>query len=432
MNLKWMFLFAAGIMVSQYSYSQGFIWSQTTNLPELRSHFFSFAHNDRVYIVGGVNNQPNVNGTVYYAPILADKSLGSWISAPPITDDLYIFGGGFEPDSGWIYVAGGRTHGGPLADVLYSRVRLDGTLEPWQTTASLPQGLNTQGSTLYKGFFYQLGGAINFANNPSDQVYFSKLNSDGTLQPWQSTTPLPIALVSSFCFGFNDKIYVTGGYTDIGGAVTSDGVYYAQMNANGTLGTWIPTENLPFGLAHHRGFLRDDMLYIAGGLNGTFGFQDIVYGARINNDGSVSPWTFVGTIPVPVQLHEMPFTSDAVYLLGGENAAGYQNGAYWADSLVDEVKSVNSEFPNQFALKQNYPNPFNPTTTIEFSLPRSGHARLQVFNILGEIVATLVNEELNVGTYTTQWDANGVTSGVYFYQLRAGTFVNTKKLLLLK
>jgi len=58
--------------------------------------------------------------------------------------------------------------------------------------------------------------------------------------------------------------------------------------------------------------------------------------------------------------------------------------------------------------------------------------RLKVFNILGEVVATLVNEELNVGTYTTQWDASGVTSGLYFYQMRTGNFVDTKKLLLLK
>jgi len=88
--------------------------------------------------------------------------------------------------------------------------------------------------------------------------------------------------------------------------------------------------------------------------------------------------------------------------------------------------------PDKIRLHQNYPNPFNPSTTIEFSLPRSGHVRLKVFNILGQVVTTLVNEELNVGTYTTQWNASGVASGVYFYRMRAGDFVDTKKLLLLK
>ncbi len=60
------------------------------------------------------------------------------------------------------------------------------------------------------------------------------------------------------------------------------------------------------------------------------------------------------------------------------------------------------------------------------------YVRLQVFNILGEVVATLVEEELNVGTYTTQWNASGAASGIYFYQLRVGEFSETKKLLLLR
>ena len=91
-----------------------------------------------------------------------------------------------------------------------------------------------------------------------------------------------------------------------------------------------------------------------------------------------------------------------------------------------------SQTPNHFGLEQNYPNPFNPSTTIEFSLPRSGYVMLQVFNILGEAVATLVNEELNVGTYTTQWNASDATSGVYLYRLQANEFLDTKKLLLLR
>ena len=99
-----------------------------------------------------------------------------------------------------------------------------------------------------------------------------------------------------------------------------------------------------------------------------------------------------------------------------------------------------SQIPNQFTLAQNYPNPFNPSTTIEFLLPRSGYVRLQVFNILGEVVATLVNEELNVGTYATQWNAKGVASGIYFYRMQVGnpslesgqSLVASKKLLLLR
>jgi photosystem II stability/assembly factor-like uncharacterized protein len=88
--------------------------------------------------------------------------------------------------------------------------------------------------------------------------------------------------------------------------------------------------------------------------------------------------------------------------------------------------------PKKYSLSQNYPNPFNPSTTIEFSLPQTSHVTLRVYNMVGEEVAALVNEELNVGTYTTQWNASSVASGIYFYRLQAGDFLDTKKLLLLK
>jgi len=88
--------------------------------------------------------------------------------------------------------------------------------------------------------------------------------------------------------------------------------------------------------------------------------------------------------------------------------------------------------PAQFLLEQNYPNPFNPSTTITFSLPRSGEVRLRVFNLLGEEVATLFSGHKDAGTHTVQWDATGQPSGVYFYRLRAGDFTQTRKLVLLR
>ena len=83
-------------------------------------------------------------------------------------------------------------------------------------------------------------------------------------------------------------------------------------------------------------------------------------------------------------------------------------------------------------LSQNYPNPFNPNTTIKFTLPEPGFVTLKVYNLLGEEVITLVSEELNSGHYKYIWNASGLSSGIYFYRLQAGNFVNTKKTLLLK
>jgi hypothetical protein len=87
---------------------------------------------------------------------------------------------------------------------------------------------------------------------------------------------------------------------------------------------------------------------------------------------------------------------------------------------------------DDFKLDQNHPNPFNPSTTIEFSLPRSSYVTLKVFSLLGEEVATLASQEFKAGRYTVDWNASSAPSAVYFYRLTAGSFVDTKKMLLLK
>jgi hypothetical protein len=87
---------------------------------------------------------------------------------------------------------------------------------------------------------------------------------------------------------------------------------------------------------------------------------------------------------------------------------------------------------DRFSLGQNYPNPFNPETKIGFGVSGSGFVSLKVFDVLGREVATLVNEEMRAGRYERTLNANGLSSGIYFYRLRAGSFVETKKLVVLK
>lgn len=89
--------------------------------------------------------------------------------------------------------------------------------------------------------------------------------------------------------------------------------------------------------------------------------------------------------------------------------------------------------PNiSFNLEQNYPNPFNPNTTIKFSIPNSGLVLLKVYDMLGREVSTLINQELNSGLHTANFNANNLSSGTYFYVLKYGNYSVTKKMLLLK
>jgi hypothetical protein len=83
-------------------------------------------------------------------------------------------------------------------------------------------------------------------------------------------------------------------------------------------------------------------------------------------------------------------------------------------------------------LEQNYPNPFNPTTVIKYSIPVDGYVTLAVYNLLGEKVASLVNDNLKAGGHEVSFDASNLSSGVYFYRLESGSFTSVKKLMLLK
>ena len=95
---------------------------------------------------------------------------------------------------------------------------------------------------------------------------------------------------------------------------------------------------------------------------------------------------------------------------------------------------ISDEAPiaSRFELGQNYPNPFNPTTHIRFNIPETANAKLTVFNVMGEEVATLVNGVMQAGGHTVSWNAASMPTGVYFYQLESGNFSQTKKLLLVK
>ena len=97
-----------------------------------------------------------------------------------------------------------------------------------------------------------------------------------------------------------------------------------------------------------------------------------------------------------------------------------------------DIITVDLGLPDNYFLSQNYPNPFNPTTRIDFSLPEKQMVSLRVYNLLGELVSELVNEEREAGNYSINFDASNLPSGIYFYSISSGNFNITKKMSLLK
>jgi len=106
--------------------------------------------------------------------------------------------------------------------------------------------------------------------------------------------------------------------------------------------------------------------------------------------------------------------------------------SYFDGSVVDVDEALFHDVPLPFQLRQNYPNPFNPATVIEYTLPTATVVTFTVYNLLGEAVTTLVNERKLPGNYRAEWNADGFSSGVYFYRLHTHQYTEVKKMLLIR
>jgi hypothetical protein len=145
-----------------------------------------------------------------------------------------------------------------------------------------------------------------------------------------------------------------------------------------------------------------------------------------------------GTYFVNVFRYMPLFYPDTVFYIGSTSftyggsiltfgSQSFQSECY---NITDVTKEEN--YPEEYILSQNYPNPFNPMTIIKYSIPKLSFVTLKIFDVLGREVATLVNQEKPLGRYGIEFDGSELTSGIYFYQLKTGDFIETKKMLLIK
>ena len=118
------------------------------------------------------------------------------------------------------------------------------------------------------------------------------------------------------------------------------------------------------------------------------------------------------------------------YLFGGTKGDGV-----WMRPLSEMITGVEDKqnnLPTNFSLQQNYPNPFNPSTTINYSVPKTSFVTIKVYNVLGREIKTLVNEKKSFGNYSVQFSGSSLSSGIYFYRMQSGNYSQTKKLIILK
>ena len=234
--------------------------------------------------------------------------------------------------------------------------------------------------------------------------------------------------------------FVVNGTFNIGGADTIEGVQKFIVNPGATFGIGSPDGIVAADAAiPDSGNIQNDSARVFSSeanyvYNGTSsqvtgsGLPSTVNNLTIDNADTVTlsqETTINGTLSLVAGL----FNNTIPFTLGSGGKVSITGGKLLVPTAVN---SVTSNIPKQFSLEQNYPNPFNPSTEIKYGLPKAAFVTLRVYNVLGQEVATLVNEHQNAGHYDISFNMDRFASGVYFYMLRAGNFVATKKMMLIK
>lgn len=140
-------------------------------------------------------------------------------------------------------------------------------------------------------------------------------------------------------------------------------------------------------------------------------------------------WSARGYIPALFEYYDSGNDAGAIWIgLDGSNKRVY----FDRFNAVVGVKKNQNGIPQKYSLGQNYPNPFNPATKIDFALPKDEHVTMKLYDILGREVVLLIDKEFKAGNYTIDFNASFLSSGIYFYELRAGSYVETKKMMIVK
>jgi hypothetical protein len=214
--------------------------------------------------------------------------------------------------NGFIYVIGG-TDGSTqydLNDVLYSGINGDGTLNNWQSTTSFPSGRSNHTSFIHNGRLYLVGGWDPF-------VRYSTINGDGTLGVWDSTLALPEGRLAHATVINNNYVYILGGFTEAVNTGLND-VFFAEINPDGTLSNWQFTTSFQNERYDHCSVVHNGMIYIIGGDNRTTFFNDVQY-APINPDGTIGQWNITTPLPVAKGAHTSFVYNNYLFVTGGNS-----------------------------------------------------------------------------------------------------------------
>lgn len=213
-------------------------------------------------------------------------------------------------------------------------------ISPWKQTTSMQTGVNSQAMSYANGFFYVVGGLAS-GNSQTAKVTAGKVNSDGTINSWSTTTPYPMAVEQPAMASDGTYLYVTGGYT---GTTINSAVYSAKTDSTGDIAGWIPTTSLPMGTLGHSSLVVNNKLYVFGGLTAN-GTNQVAF-APITGNGTIGAWQ--QTAPLQIQLTK----ASAVAINGRIYVSGTEGSANSFTLIYSAAINVDGSISNWIAEKQ--------------------------------------------------------------------------------
>lgn len=342
---------------------------------------------------------------------------------------------GLEVDFvGNIFVAGTSDSTGSLNDYVTIKYNPSGNTE-WVKRYNGPANdgdLVSSMSLDNSGDVYVTGWS--FGNGTQSDYATVKYNTSGAEQ-WAARWDDPASsydYANDIAVDEDENVYVTGISQGMG---TDNDYTTVKYNSLGEQQWAVPYNGQTNGsdIASHIALDYLGDIYVAGYSNNNTEYATIKY----NKEGVLQwneSYNFEDYLSTPTDL--IVDNSGNVIVAGYSSKAGeewiwsivkYKQPGFIPLDVKDDVKP-----PLEFALYQNYPNPFNPVTTIKYQIPQSGTVTIKVYDVLGKEIATLANEEKSAGSYEVKFDASRLSSGVYFYKIRAGEYISVRKMILLR
>lgn len=321
------------------------------NLPYACLYHKCVVTRNRVYLIGGGNSTSRFT-TVYTAQLLSEGDIGTWSAVNSLPGEFANFSAIVVKNR--LYVLAGGTYANSATTTVYTTIiNTDGTLGTWMSAASLPITISNASVVVIKNRVYILGG--HNGTNSINTIYYANINTDGTLGTWTLyTSVIPAQLSDTAIAIVKNRLYILGGNTN---SVLSNSIFSCPINNDGSLGTWVTSGILPLSLSAASCVVTKNCVYMIGGAYATNTYTANTYKANINLDGSLSSWERMDDLHFITGYSSAIIVKNKIYIMGG-----YLNNAVSSRVMTAQFYNISQDYAEYYA----------DSNTVNYMMPGSG------------------------------------------------------------